>query len=158
VIRAPRWLRGGLLFFAAAEALIGVWAQGWPRSFYTDFPLPGHRWVANLPSYNEHVLRDFGGLNLALAVVFGVAAVTLHPVLVRAVLAGYLVFAVPHLVFHLNHLQPFGRTDAAAQTVALTAVAVLPMALLALTRPPASRSRRDPGPGTRPQHPRRTRP
>jgi len=25
-------------------------------------------------------------------------------VLVRAVLAGYLVFAVPHLVFHLNHL------------------------------------------------------
>ncbi len=77
-MRAPRWLRGGLLFFTAAEALIGTWAQGWPRSFYTDFPLPGHPWVANLPSYNEHVLRDFGGLNLALAVVFGVAAVTLH--------------------------------------------------------------------------------
>ncbi len=154
MIRAPRWLRGGLLFFAAAEALIGVWAQGWPRSFYTDFPLPGHRWVANLPSYNEHVLRDFGGLNLALAVVFGVAAVTLHPVLVRAVLAGYLVFAVPHLVFHLNHLQPFGRTDAAAQTVALTAVAVLPVALLALTRPPANQSRPSGTPA--PEDPRRT--
>jgi hypothetical protein len=141
MMRPHRWLRAGLPFFTAAETLIGAWAQLWPRSFYDNFPLPGHRWVANLPAYNEHVLRDFGGLNLALALLFAVAAVTLRTVLVRAVLGAYLVFAVPHLIFHLNHLHPFGTVDATAQAVALTAVAVLPVALLALTRQPAGRSR-----------------
>jgi hypothetical protein len=49
----------------------GAWPAGWPRSFYDDFPWPGHPWVAPLGAYNEHLLRDFGGMNLAMAVVFG---------------------------------------------------------------------------------------
>jgi hypothetical protein len=69
------------------------WAALWPRGFYDDFPWPGHP-----------------------AVVFGVAAVTLDRRLAPTVLAAYLGFALPHLVFHLEHLGPFGAGDAVAQS------------------------------------------
>jgi hypothetical protein len=47
-------------------ALVGVWAALWPPGFYDDFPWPGHPWVAPLPAYNEQLIRDFGGMNLAM--------------------------------------------------------------------------------------------
>ena len=128
------WLRAGLLLYCGAAVLVGLWAAGWPRSFYDDFPWPGHPWVASLPAYNEHLVRDFGGMNLAMAVVFGVAAATLDRRLAATALVAYLVFAVPHLAFHLQHLAPFGTVDALAQTVTLAAAAVLPLPLLALAR------------------------
>jgi hypothetical protein len=95
--RPTGWLRAGLLAYCGVTALVGVWAAGWPRGFYQDFPWPGHSWVALLPAYNEHLVRD-----------------------------------VPHLVFHLNHLEPFGTVDAVAQVVTLTVAAVLPVPLLGL--------------------------
>jgi hypothetical protein len=85
-------------------------------------------------------------MNLAMAVVFGVAAASLDRRLATTALAAYLVFAVPHLVFHLNHLGPFGTSDAVAQPAALVALAVLPLLLLTLighqnkrAHPPPSR-------------------
>jgi hypothetical protein len=132
--RSTLWLRVGLLAYLGVTALLGVWATGWPRGFYDDFPWPGHPWVAALPAYNEHLVRDFGGMNLAMAVVFGVAAATLDRRLAATVLLAYLVFAAPHLVFHLQHLEPFGTFDAVAQAVTLVAAAVLPLPLLALAR------------------------
>jgi hypothetical protein len=50
-----------------------------------------------------------------------------------------MVFALPHLVFHLNHLEPFGTVNATAQLVALVALSVLP--LLALVHRARSRRR-----------------
>ena len=138
----PRlWLRVGLVLYLGVTALVGVWAALWPRGFYDDFPWPGHSWVGLLPAYNEHLVRDFGGMNLAMAVVFGVAAVTLDRRLATTALVAYLVFALPHLVFHLDHLEPFGAVDAAAQVVTLVVAALLPLPLLALllrapARPP----------------------
>jgi hypothetical protein len=132
--RSTLWLRVGLLAYLGVTALIGVWATGWPRGFYDGFPWPGHRWVALLPAYNEHLVRDFGGMNLAMAVVFGVAAATLDRRLAATALVAYLVFAVPHLAFHLQHLAPFGTFDAVAQAVTLVASAVLALPLLALAR------------------------
>ena len=38
--------------------------------------IPGHGWVAMLPPYNGHLIRDVGALSLNLAVVLGVAAMT----------------------------------------------------------------------------------
>lgn len=142
--RSAGWLRAGLVFYLGVELLVGAWAAAWPRWFYDDFPWPGHPWVGPLPAYNEHLIRDFGGMNLALAVVFGVAAATLDRRLTRTALAAYLVFAVPHLAFHLNHLEPFGTVDAVAQSAALVALAVLPLPLLALVRRAPTRG------GTRP--------
>jgi hypothetical protein len=130
--RSAGWLRAGLRLYLVVSVLVGGWAAAWPRSFYEDFPWPGHPWVGPLPAYNEHLIRDFGGMNLAMAVVFGVAAATLDRRLATTALVAYLVFAVPHLVFHLQHLEPFGTVDAAAQLVTLAAAAVLPLPLLAL--------------------------
>jgi nucleoside-diphosphate-sugar epimerase len=65
--------------------------------------------VALLPAYNEHLVRDFGGMNLAMAVVFGVAAVTLDRRLAATALVAYLVFAVPHLAFHAGATGALGR-------------------------------------------------
>jgi hypothetical protein len=146
MLRLAGWLRAGLIFYLGVELLVGAWAAAWPRSFYDDFPWPGHPWVGPLPAYNEHLLRDFGGMNLALAVVFGAAATTLDRRLATTALVAYLVFAVPHLVFHLNHLEPFATVDAIAQPAALVALAVLPLLLLTLVgrlnkraHPPPSR-------------------
>ena len=61
-------LRGGLLFLAVTPLVGGLWALFAPRAFYEDFPLPGRNWVSTLGSYNEHLIRDYGALNLALAV------------------------------------------------------------------------------------------
>lgn len=67
-------LRVGLAVLAAMQALVG-WALVAPREFYDGFPIAGHAWVALLPPYNEHLVRDVGAFSLALTVVLGAAAV-----------------------------------------------------------------------------------
>src|SRR5690242_14460694 len=94
-------LRGGLLFGLAVQLVTGVWPLLWPVGFYENFPLPGHPWQAFHPAYNEHLVRDFGALNLVLAMLFAVAAYTMNVLMIRTALVGYLIFAVPHLIFHL---------------------------------------------------------
>jgi hypothetical protein len=39
-----------------------------PAGFFSRFPFAGHAWVALLPPYNEHLVRDVGALSLALIV------------------------------------------------------------------------------------------
>jgi hypothetical protein len=87
--RSARWLAVALVLLAGVASLVGVWAQFFPQSFYTSFPNGRGRWVAVDGPYNEHLVRDVGGLNLALAVVTVVALVHRTAVLVRtAALAG----------------------------------------------------------------------
>ena len=126
-------LRAGLLILTVFQTVLGVWALVFPRSFYDDFPAPGHSWVALLPPFNEHLVRDVGGLSLAFAVLFAVGAVRLHPQLVRPALIGYEFFAVPHFVFHATHLDDFPRADRVAQTISLAIVVALPLVLIPLT-------------------------
>ena len=129
-------LRAGLLLGLAVQLVSGVWPLLWPRPFYDTFPLPGHPWQAWQPSYNEHLVRDFGALNLVLALLFGVAAYTMDTLLTRTALVGYLIFGVPHLIFHLNHLNHMPAGDAVAQVVSLSLGVAGPLFLLALTRQP----------------------
>ena len=75
--RSTGWLRPGLVAYLGVMLLVGGWAAAWPRAFSDDFPWPGHPWVAALAAYNQPLDRDFGGMNLAMAVVSGVAAATL---------------------------------------------------------------------------------
>lgn len=74
-------------------------------------------------------MRDVGSLNLALAVFVGWAAWTLDRRPVAAPSVGYLCNAVPHLVFHVRHLEHFAPADAIGQTVALAAAALIPVAV-----------------------------
>ncbi len=125
-------LRIGLAVLAVPAVIIGVWAAFAPRSFYDDFPGLGRTWVAPDGPYNEHLVRDVGELNLALAVVTIVALVVLGPVLVRAVLAGWLVYSVPHLAYHLRHMAPFGTDDQVSIGASLAIVPMVAVALLVL--------------------------
>ena len=126
-MRALWWLRAGLVTLAVVQVATGAWQFLAPRAFF-DL-----RWVALFPPYNEHLMRDLGSLNLALALVLGVAAVSMERRLVRTALLADLVYTLPHLVFHALHLEPYTPADAVAQQAALTLTVVAPLALLALT-------------------------
>lgn len=120
-------LRGGLWFWHSWKSRSGS-SRRWPRAFYDYVP-----WVDRIPPYSEHLMRDYGAMNLALALVVVAAAMTMERRLVRVALGAYLLFAVPHLVFHVTHLENFTTAAAVAQTTTL-AIATLPIGLLILTR------------------------
>ena len=128
------WLRIGLLLLAATALGGGFWALILPRSFYEDFPLPGRDWVSSLGPYNEHLVRDYGELNLALGVLLVFAAVMLERRLVQASLVAWLVYAVPHFVFHVAQVHHFSLGDNLALLSSLGLQVLLPLVLLALTR------------------------
>jgi hypothetical protein len=62
-------LRPGLVLLAAVEWVLGVWAAFFPRSFYEDVPT-----IDIAPPFSEHLMRDFGGASLGLAIVLTAAA------------------------------------------------------------------------------------
>src|SRR3954464_2911879 len=68
-VRGRRLLaRAALILLAIAGLYQGVWAQLAPRSFYENFP-GGEGWIAGDGPYNEHLVRDIGGLVNGLAVI-----------------------------------------------------------------------------------------
>ncbi len=83
------WIRIGLPFVAATPLVGGLWALLFPRAFYDDFPLPGREWVSTLGPFNEHLVRDCGALNLALAVLLVSAAIFLELRLARIALVSW---------------------------------------------------------------------
>ncbi|GAA5156890.1 hypothetical protein GCM10023321_33770 [Pseudonocardia eucalypti] len=114
-------VRVGLVFVGAVQGVIGVWQLLAPRSFFEDFPLSEHPWVALLGPYNQHLVVDVGAFNLAMALLLGWAAVVLQRQLTLAALASGLVFGALHLGFHATHLEHFPTADAVSQTVGLVA-------------------------------------
>jgi hypothetical protein len=54
--------------------------------------------------------------------------------MVRIALVAYILFAIPHLIFHVTHLEHFTTAAAVGQTMVLTVALLLPVALLILTR------------------------
>ena len=129
---ARGWTRGLLIAFTAMEAVIGLWATIAPQSFYDDGPIPGTGWVALLPPYNEHLLRDYAGMTLAMTVVLVVTAVKLTPLLVRTSMVALTLFAVPHTIFHIVHLEHFSQSAAVTQTVLLMVTVFIPIVVFAL--------------------------
>jgi hypothetical protein len=128
--------RVALAVIAAGALFVGVWAQAFPRSFYDDFPGMGRVWVAVDGPYNEHLVRDVGGLQLALAFGAVLALLTASVLLARAVGGGALISGVPHLLYHATHLDPF---DAADTVGMLAALGVAALAGLLAVAAPASR-------------------
>ncbi len=129
------WLRASLAFFVLTTAVVGIWALFAPESFFTTFPAPGHPWVALLPPYNEHLVRDVGALNLSFTLLFTWVTISLERRLIQVILLAWLVYATSHFTYHLNHLMHFSLFDQVGQIVTLGVLILLPLALLiALTR------------------------
>jgi hypothetical protein len=100
-MRARPWLRPALGFLTLTQAVVGIWQLLVPRSFYDLY------WVELLPPYNEHLLRDVGGLNLALAVVLGASALIMDRRLISTALLAYLTFPpMPRCCHHLCFVIP----------------------------------------------------
>jgi hypothetical protein len=128
------WLqRLALVVLTAGNLVVGLWAQAFPRSFYDDFPGMGRVWVALDGPYNEHLVRDVGGLNLALAFVAAVALVTGSVHVARVAGGAALIYGLPHFLYHATHLSPYRSSDKGALLLSLGLNVVA--ALLALAAP-----------------------
>jgi hypothetical protein len=124
-----RLRRALLAVLALSAALVGGWATVAARSFYDSFPGAGRHWVAMDGPYNEHLVRDVGGLYLALLVVSLWALC--QPQLGRLAGISWLVFSVPHLIYHASHLDMFGTADKIGNIVSLGGTAAVAAALAA---------------------------
>jgi hypothetical protein len=109
----------------------GLWAALAPRSFYDSFPGLGMHWVSADGPYNRHLAEDVGAMYLALAtlIVFALA----RPELARVTGVVWLVFSIPHWLYHTAHLGLYGPRDQVLNEVALFGVVVL-AALLCVPR------------------------
>jgi hypothetical protein len=119
-----------LVFFGVVEAVIGIWPLVTPSGFYQDFPGFRTGWVSMDGPFNEHLLRDFGGLNLALAALLIGAAVIGTTAVARLAAVATLLFGLPHFLYHLGHVSHFERIDQVLIVVATGLGVVVPIVLL----------------------------
>jgi hypothetical protein len=120
-----------LVVLVGSSAVVGLWASAAPRSFYDEFPGAGRMWVAIDGPYNEHLVRDVGGLNLGLAFVAVLALVTGSVLVARAAGGAGLLYGVPHLTYHALNLDPYDSGDAVAMILGLTVAALAAVAAVA---------------------------
>jgi hypothetical protein len=121
-----------LVLLGVPAVVVGAWAAFAPRSFYEDFPGFGQVWVRPDGPFNEHLVRDVGELNLALAFVTLAAVVWCTPLLARLVAGAWLVEGIPHLVYHLRHLDPLASDAKVSSIAGLAIVPVVALVLLAM--------------------------
>jgi nucleoside-diphosphate-sugar epimerase len=136
--------RLGLLVLALTGLQLGLWAVLAPQSFYKSYPGGGRHWIDLSGPFNEHFIRDFGGLQLALALVTVVALVIGTRGYVALAGAAWIVWSVPHVLYHYFNLEVFTSTaDKLTNVVLLAGTIVIPAFLLwaAYRSKPASSSR-----------------
>ncbi len=132
-------IRAGLLFLAVASLMVGPWAQFAPHSFWDGFPGFGRAWVSADGPYNEHLVRDVGGLQLAMVVVLIAAFVRPGVALVRVAALASIVWQAPHLVYHLVHVGDLPTlADRVAQSVGVVFTFAVALMVLVLALFPAS--------------------
>jgi hypothetical protein len=143
--------RGAIRFLLFAlgipQALIGLWALVAPNSFYDDFPAGTDGWVNVLGPFDEHLVTDVGSLFVALGFLLCFAAVRLRRDTVLAAAIAWLIFAVPHFVWHVFNLEPYGTADAIGNTATLTWTVIGGVLVLFLARTPAKPATSMPGDG-----------
>lgn len=91
---------------AVPQAVIGLWAVLSPRSWYDNFPGIGPALAAAEPPYNAHLITDAGAGFLATGGLLLGACLLGGPAEMRVAAIGYLLFAVPHLVYHAANPSP----------------------------------------------------
>jgi glucose uptake protein GlcU len=130
--RIRKRIRLGLLFLGLPQLAIGVYALFFSRDFYRDFPL-GRSW-ADVGPYNEHLVTDVGALFCAMGVIalFGAARVDRR--LAQAVALGWIVFTLPHLIFHLSHREGLETADVVSQAAVFVAHLLIALYVLSASR------------------------
>ena len=126
------------MFLLLVSLSVGPWAQFAPASWWEGFPAFARGWASFDGPYNEHLIRDVGGLQLGMAVLL--LAALLRPVvaLVGVAALASVAWQTPHAAYHLVHVGDLPTlTDQVAQTAGLIVALAVAAALLvaALLRP-----------------------
>lgn len=126
-------MRAGLAFLAVVQAAVGGWILVAPASFFS------WSWVHLHLPYNEHLLLDYGAMNLAMSVLLVFAL--RRPALAVPALWVYLVHAVGHLAIHVRFAGHLPAGQSALLLGALAVLVVVPAGLLVaqVARRPAAR-------------------
>lgn len=115
---------------AVSGYVIGLWAYFAPMHWYNTFPGFGMQWLPVLGPYNEHLIKDVGGMYLALATLAGWTLFRLNNrTLVVVTAVSWSIFNLLHLIFHASMLHMYGTRDAVLNMVALGTVLLCSAAL-----------------------------
>jgi hypothetical protein len=115
-------------------AYVGIWGYFAPQMFYTSFPGLGMHWIDVDGPFNQHLTRDVGSLDLALAAGSLAAIVTRTAVAGRVMGLAWFVFGVLHFGYHVTHPEG-GAADIVGTIVSLVISALLGLALMLPLRP-----------------------
>lgn len=119
----PFLYRVCLVVLTLSGAVVGCWAYFAPLNWYTTFPGMGMRWLPVLGPYNEHLVKDVGGMYLALTALSALTFVYLANRTLRLVTAvSWTTFNLAHLIYHLQMLHMYGARDAVLNVIALSGV------------------------------------
>jgi AhpD family alkylhydroperoxidase len=137
--RRQNLVRVGLVVLALPQLAIGMWALVSPRGWFGTFPGAGRAWLPFYGPYDEHFVYDIASAFLALAVVLLVAAWSLNRRLVQLAAVAYLVFGVPHAIYHWGADARLPAPDGVVNGVGLALSLVVALGVLGLSRaaPPA---------------------
>ena len=111
LVNSNLWARIGVAYLAIGFFALGLWAVIAPKQYFDYFPGAGHAWVAIDGPYNEHLMRDYGALNLALAAVASCALIYMTRELILAAGIMTVVYTVPHVLYHIAHPSRIGDTS-----------------------------------------------
>ncbi|MFD6464001.1 hypothetical protein [Streptomyces roseolus] len=142
-----RWLAVRIMLgvLSAIGLITGLWAVLAPRSWYESFPGFGMHWVSVDGPFNQHLVSDVGGFFLGLAAISLFALWRGGPALAQASGLGWLVFSVPHLIYHAAH-KP-ADIGSVSYTLSLISVfALFALGLACLLVPPRGPHVPDPEP------------
>ncbi|MCG8920733.1 hypothetical protein L6E12_33750 [Actinokineospora sp. PR83] len=132
--------RALLLVLAVVAVFIGGWAYFAAAGWYATFPGLGMNWLPRLGPYNQHLVKDVGSFYLGFAALSLAAAWRpRNTALVAAAGLAWVVFSVPHLVYHLQHLDMYDGVDRVLNVVSLSAFVVAGALLLVRPRPEPDR-------------------
>ena len=143
------WVRIALVALGVPNALAGLWAVLAPDSWYDSFPGFDPRLVAAEPPYNAHLGTDAGAGLLASGFVLLAAAWLGDRRSVCFGISAFLVFAVPHTLWHALNESP-GLTAAEdarnVGTLVFSVVAAIVLLVVSARARPASPARPVPEP------------
>jgi hypothetical protein len=143
------------VFALASSGVLGFFVGGWayfsPRTFYDWFPGVLGSWVSVDGPFNEHLIRDVGGMYLALGATSVAGLIWLNDAVARVLGIAWSVFGALHLIYHAFNLQGLSVESAIGEMVALHVSLVLAILLLMPTR-----LRREPRRPVEPTPPART--
>lgn len=114
-----RWIQVLLALNLVSLLPVAIWPLVSPRGFYENFPGGSYHWIDINGPYNEHFLRDFGALNAALIVVIVFALWRPSVALLQAAGLALAVYALPHAIYHLSHLDVYKSSEKFVATAPL---------------------------------------